>query len=161
MLNLETNSPYTYHGNIWSFCDENEWLGHEYIITPHQSVRCKLRMHVSCLECWNHRMGHMSSGSSFNMRYSSTVGNSNAMWPKNFRWTSSIPCGLTPSFPPSPGLILTPACIINHMSNKMWGEITYPFPNFNGCTMNGMEYISNFTPHLMMDVITYPCWDLS
>ena len=30
------------------------------------------------------------------------------------------------------GLTLTPAWICNHMPNKMWHEITYPFPNFNG-----------------------------
>ena len=30
-------------------------------------------------------------------------------------------------------LILIPVWISNHMPNKMWGEITYLFPNFNGC----------------------------
>ena len=24
----------------------------------------------------------------------------------------------------------------NHMPSKMWDEITYPFPNFNGCTVD-------------------------
>ena len=28
----------------------------------------------------------------------------------------------------------------------MWDEITYPFPNFNGCTVGVWEWISNFTP---------------
>ena len=40
----------------------------------------------------------------------------------------------------------------------MWDEIIYPFPNFNGCTIEVWEWISNFTPHFIMDVITYPCW---
>ena len=31
-------------------------------------------------------------------------------------------------------LTLIPAWISNHMPNKVWDEITYPFPNFNGCT---------------------------
>ena len=38
-------------------------------------------------------------------------------------------------------------------------EITYPFPNFNGCTVEVWEWISNFITHFMMDVITYSCWD--
>ena len=35
-------------------------------------------------------------------------------------------------------------------------EITYPFPNFNGCTIEVQTWISNFIPHLIMDVIAYP-----
>ena len=31
-------------------------------------------------------------------------------------------------------LTLIPAWISIHMSCKVWQEITYPFPNFNGCT---------------------------
>ena len=27
-----------------------------------------------------------------------------------------------------------PTCISNHIHYNMWGEITYPFPNFNGAT---------------------------
>ena len=30
----------------------------------------------------------------------------------------------------------------------MWDEITYPFPNFNGCTVELWEWISNVIPHL-------------
>ena len=33
------------------------------------------------------------------------------------------------------GLTLIPAWISNHMPGKVWGEITYPFLNFNGCTV--------------------------
>ena len=33
------------------------------------------------------------------------------------------------------GLTLIPAWISNHMPSKVWGEITYPFLNFNGCTV--------------------------
>ena len=55
-------------------------------------------------------------------------------------------------------LILNPACISNYMLKKVLDEITYPFPNFNGCTVEVWERINNFIPHIMMDVITYPCW---
>ena len=41
----------------------------------------------------------------------------------------------------------------------MWDEITYLFPNFN-ISVDVLEWISNFTPYFMVDVITYPCWDL-
>ena len=33
------------------------------------------------------------------------------------------------------GLTLIPTWISYHMSRKVWVEITYPFPNFNGCTI--------------------------
>ena len=52
-----------------------------------------------------------------------------------------------------------PAWISNHMPSKVWDEIINPFPNFNGCTVEVWEWISNFTPHFIMDLITYPCWD--
>ena len=39
----------------------------------------------------------------------------------------------------------------------MWGEITYPFPNFNGCTIELWEWISNCIPHFIGHVISYPC----
>ena len=31
----------------------------------------------------------------------------------------------------------------------MWIEITYPFPNFNGCTVETSEWISKFTHTLL------------
>ena len=57
------------------------------------------------------------------------------------------------------GFTIIPAWISNHMPIKVWDEITYPFPNFNGCTIKICEW--NFFPHFIMDVIFYPCWDLS
>ena len=50
------------------------------------------------------------------------------------------------------------AWIIDHIPNKVWGEITYPFTNFNSCTGESGEWTS-FIPHIIMDAITYPCWD--
>ena len=38
------------------------------------------------------------------------------------------------------------------MPSKVWDEITYPFPNFNGCTVEVWEWISKFIPHFIMDV---------
>ena len=43
----------------------------------------------------------------------------------------------------------------------MGDEITYPFPNFNGFSVEVWEWIKNFIPHFIIDVITYPCWDQS
>ena len=49
--------------------------------------------------------------------------------------------------------------MINYIQYNVWDEIAYPVPNFNGCTIKVWEWISNFTPHLLVDVITNPCWD--
>ena len=54
-----------------------------------------------------------------------------------------------------------PAWISNPMSNIVWGEITYSFPNFSSCMVEVWEWISNFIPLFIMDVITYPCWNQS
>ena len=59
----------------------------------------------------------------------------------------------------SPGLISFPAWISNPMPSKMWDEITYPFPNFNGATVEVCGWLSNVIPHFIADVIIYPCWD--
>ena len=56
-------------------------------------------------------------------------------------------------------LTLIPTWMSNHMPGRVWGEITYPFPNFNGCTVEVWEWISNFIPHFIMNVITVSCWD--
>ena len=45
------------------------------------------------------------------------------------------------------------------MRYMVWGEINYPFQNFNGCTVEVSEWISNFIPLFTIDVITYPGWD--
>ena len=45
----------------------------------------------------------------------------------------------TPRIPVAPfylhGLTLIPAWISNYMPGKVWDEITYPFLNFNGATV--------------------------
>ena len=59
------------------------------------------------------------------------------------------------------GLTLIPTWISNYMPRKVCGEITYLFLSFNGATIEVMEWIINFIPHLIMDVIIYPFWDQS
>ena len=39
----------------------------------------------------------------------------------------------------------------------MWDEITYSFPNANGCTIKVWEWINNFILYFIMDVINNPC----
>ena len=47
------------------------------------------------------------------------------------------------------------------MSNAMWDAIIHPFPNFNGATVKIWEWISNFIPHFIIDLITDLFWDWS
>ena len=42
------------------------------------------------------------------------------------------------------------------MASKIWDEITYPFLNFNGAIIEVWEWVGNFIPHFIMDVIVYP-----
>ena len=37
--------------------------------------------------------------------------------------------------------------LFNYVNYKMWNEITYPFPNFNGGTVEVWEWISDIIPH--------------
>ena len=53
---------------------------------------------------------------------------------------------------------LIPAWMSNHMSSKAWDEITYPFPNINGCAIDVWKWIKYIVPYFIMDVITYTCW---
>ena len=43
-----------------------------------------------------------------------------------------------------------------YIYHNMPNEITYIFPDFNSVVR---EWISNFIPFFIMDVITYPSWD--
>ena len=48
------------------------------------------------------------------------------------------------------------------MLSKVWHEIAYLFPRFNGCTVEVCEWIHDFAPHFTtVDVITYSCSDWS
>ena len=39
------------------------------------------------------------------------------------------------------------------MPSLVWDEITYPLLNFNGAIVEVQEWISNFIPQFIMDVI--------
>ena len=41
----------------------------------------------------------------------------------------------------------------------MWNEIIYPFPNFNGYTVEVWEWISTIILYILVEEITYPYWD--
>ena len=45
-------------------------------------------------------------------------------------------------------------------SQRSMGRNYLSIQNFNGCTIKVLEYISNIIPNFVMDVITYPSWDL-
>ena len=47
-------------------------------------------------------------------------------------------------------IILTPASISNDVPSEVWDEITYPFPNSNGWTVEVSEWKSNFNPQSMI-----------
>ena len=59
------------------------------------------------------------------------------------------------------GLTLAPRWKSNHMSSKVYGDINYPFPKFNGEAVEVLVWISNFISHFVMDTITYPSRYLS
>ena len=52
-------------------------------------------------------------------------------------------------------ITLIPAWISNPMPSKVWDEIAYPFLNFKGCTAEIWEWISDFTPPFILDIIIY------
>ena len=58
-------------------------------------------------------------------------------------------------------LYLIPVWVSNRNPSKVWDEIFYPSPNFNGCAIEVWKWISSYIPHFEMDIITYPCYDLS
>ena len=51
-----------------------------------------------------------------------------------------------------------PTWISNYIQYKVWNEINYPFPIFNGLIL---IIISNFITQSTEYGITRPCWDLS
>ena len=47
------------------------------------------------------------------------------------------------------GLSLFPALETNHIPLKVWDEITYPFPNFNGAVVEVWEWTSYFIAYFL------------
>ena len=69
------------------------------------------------------------------------------------------PVNLTPGSLLLTGISFDPSMDMYLMPSKVWGEIIYPFLNLNYATVEIWEWISNFIPPFIMDVISYPCWD--
>ena len=80
-----------------------------------------------------------------------------SLW-QHLAWLGLIRCnikwkfGQNPEFHSRGPFVITwinliPAWITNHMPHKVWGGITYSFPNFNSLTVKVWEWISNFNPH--------------
>ena len=57
----------------------------------------------------------------------------------------------------SHGLTLIPSWIIDYVHCKVWGEITYPFPNFNGAVV--WKLMGNFIPCFTGHIVTCWCWN--
>ena len=52
------------------------------------------------------------------------------------------------------------AWISNYTHSKVWDDITYPFPNSNGCTVEVWEWKSNVIPHFIGHGIAMPTIDV-
>ena len=50
-------------------------------------------------------------------------------------------------------LILASAWTCNPMPGEVWDDITYPFPNFNGATVEVWKLMNKFIPHFILHVI--------
>ena len=73
--------------------------------------------------------------------------------PKN---TFALNCVQGPLY--NHGYTFIPALINNQIFWRVWNEITYLFPNFNGCIADVWEWISNLISQFIIYVITlYPC----
>ena len=44
-------------------------------------------------------------------------------------------------------------CIPSNVQDK----VSYPFPNFNGAAVEVLEWIINFIPRFIIDIIAHPC----
>ena len=55
------------------------------------------------------------------------------------------------------GSTLITAWINNCSHHKVWHKITHLFLNFNGYIVEVWEWLSDFIPHIIMDVNTYSC----
>ena len=47
---------------------------------------------------------------------------------------------------------MIPECISNNIYYKMWGEITYSFPNFNSAAIGDWECTGNFIPPIFTSI---------
>ena len=69
---------------------------------------------------------------------------------RSLLWILSYPCHISLTWVKS-----NPTWISNHMSSRVRDEITDPYTNLTGTTVDVCEWISNFIPHFIMYVIIY------
>ena len=56
-------------------------------------------------------------------------------------------------------IVVSPPWISNCIHYEVLDEITYPFLNFNGASVEVWEWINDFISHFTEHVIIFPCWD--
>ena len=83
------------------------------------------------------------------------------VWSLQTRKRTEVTDVLMPNWDPfyNHGLTLIPPGISNHMACEVWNYLW--IPNFNGSTVELWEWVTNFNPQIIVNVITYPCWDSS
>ena len=69
-------------------------------------------------------------------------------WRKNGLVTPTPDICLSHWYSKPQQFIITPGWMSNYLPSRMWGEITFPFPNSNGATVEVWELISIFIPHV-------------
>ena len=157
MVGFHICVPFLYRTSNWKF---DIMLPRAYFIKMHYNV-ITMRMMVSqitgVLIVW---LNHLSGADQRNHQSSELL----ALCEGNPPMTGGFPSHKGPvmwkMFPFDDaimGLTLILAWISYQMPSKVWDGISYPFPNFNSCTLEVLECISYFILHFLMDVITYLC----
>ena len=82
------------------------------------------------------------------------------IWWRHHEWPRLRDCSLSSWWPHTlPGYLfisykIHPKNYAHGSRFVAWDEITYPFPNFNGYTVEVWEWISKFTTQFLLDVMT-------
>ena len=98
----------------------------------------------------------------FNTQLITTVNYTYIWWHSLAKWADQIwrklwsPYFRPPQVPYWHGLTSLTAKMSTSASNKGLDEFTYPSQNLNCCTIEDCEWISNYIPLSIMDVIAYP-----
>ena len=86
-----------------------------------------------------------------------SVSNINSLAPKSCR-SYAFPVKLVYWSPNCVHLKHVISKFVTHVRYVVWNYLSTPI-NFNGCTVEVWEWISNFIPHIV-DIIIYPCMHL-
>ena len=161
-----------FNENIWILIQNMKWIHQSLVDSPHKGqspadsshkgpVLWSFDVFFKCLLVWTSPWKNSSIANGFTCHDSHVI---TVMLRKDFNCLFHLHlCWLTQYLltwgPFTKRFNFNPSLESNHMSSKVCGEITFPFPNFSGATIEVWEWISNFIPHFSVDVITYPCWD--